>query len=130
MAINRRSDIVGGAKRFLSTLPRALEGQRHFALDENCRSNQGSLVIHSDQDTRSDPYISSVATAIMIATSNSSLVEEDKIGSHLCSAEQHAQARPARRALRPREHDPRFELKRSVADIQRVVHAASGESVY
>ena len=33
----------------------------------------GSLVIRSGQDTRSDPCISSVAPAIMITTSNSSV---------------------------------------------------------
>src|SRR5437870_2229802 len=36
------------------------EQERYFALDENCRSNQGSLVIHSGPDTRSDLCISSV----------------------------------------------------------------------
>ena len=33
----------------------------------------GSLVIHSGQDIRSDPCISSVTTLIMITTSNSSV---------------------------------------------------------
>jgi hypothetical protein len=43
---HRVSDNVGGVKRFSSTLQHALVEERHFALDENCRSNQGSLVIN------------------------------------------------------------------------------------
>jgi hypothetical protein len=39
------SDNVGGVKLFSSALIHALEEERHFALDETCRSNQGSLAI-------------------------------------------------------------------------------------
>jgi len=52
---------------------RALREERHFALVEGLRlSNLGSLVIVFRSGTQSDPCISSVATAIMITTSNSS----------------------------------------------------------
>jgi hypothetical protein len=47
---HRVSDNVGGVKQFSSTLPHALEQERHFALDEKGRSNQGSLVINSGQE--------------------------------------------------------------------------------
>ena len=71
---NRLSDNVGGVKQFSVTLQHALVEERHFALDENCRSNQGSLAIKVQARTlRSDPCISSVSTAIMITTSNSSV---------------------------------------------------------
>ena len=50
------------------------EEERHFALDEKMADpTTGSLVILSGQETRSDPCISSVATAIMITSSNSSV---------------------------------------------------------
>src|SRR5690242_11867867 len=71
---HRFSDNVGGVKQFSSTLQHALEEERHFALVENSAvSNHGSLVIVFRSGTRSDPCISSVATAIMITTSNSSI---------------------------------------------------------
>src|SRR5580658_59644 len=66
------SDNVGGVKHFSSTRLRALVEERHFALVEGVAfPTVGSLVIHSGQDTRSDPCISSVTTLIMITTSNS-----------------------------------------------------------
>jgi hypothetical protein len=42
---NRLSNNVGGVKQFSRTLQHALEEERHFALVEMCRSNQGSLAI-------------------------------------------------------------------------------------
>src|SRR5580658_3504154 len=66
------SDNVGGVKHFSSTRLHALGEERHFALVEGVAfPTVGSLVIHSGQDTRSDPCISSVTTLIMITTSNS-----------------------------------------------------------
>ena len=60
-------------KHFSSTLQRALGEERHFTLVEGVAfPTVGSLVIHSGQDTRSDPCISSVTTLIMITSSNSS----------------------------------------------------------
>ena len=48
-------------KHFLSTLLHALKEERHFALVEGFAfPTVGSLVIHSGQDTQSDPCISSV----------------------------------------------------------------------
>jgi len=71
---NRVSDNVGGVKHFSSTLQHALREERHFALVEGVAfPTVGSLVIHSGQDTRSDPCISSVTTLIMITSSNSSV---------------------------------------------------------
>jgi hypothetical protein len=67
------SDIVGGVKLFRSTLRHVLGEERHFALVEAfafALPTQGSLVIDSGQETRSDPSISSVTTSIMITTSN------------------------------------------------------------
>ena len=61
-------------KYFSSTLLHALREERHFALvDGVAFPTVGSLVIHSGQDTRSDPCISSVTTSIMITNSNSSV---------------------------------------------------------
>src|SRR6266478_9638329 len=59
-------------KSFLSVLHRALERERHFALFEEvpCQPKARSVIV-SGQDSRSDPCISSVTTAIMITTSNS-----------------------------------------------------------
>jgi hypothetical protein len=73
LSLTGLSDNVGGVKHFLSTLLHALGEERHFALVEGVAfPTVGSLVIHSGQDTRSDPCISSVTTLIMITTSNSS----------------------------------------------------------
>src|SRR5580692_6998772 len=72
-AVSSISDNVGGVKHFSSTRLHALGEERHFALVEGVAfPTVGSLVIHSGQDTRSDPCISSVTTLIMITTSNSS----------------------------------------------------------
>src|SRR6266446_9454669 len=59
-------------KSFLSVLHRALERERHFALFEEvpCQPKARSVIVPG-QDSRSDPCISSVSTAIMITTSNS-----------------------------------------------------------
>jgi len=68
------SDNVGGVKHSSSARLHALEEERYFALVEGVAfPTVGSLVIHSGQDTRSDPCISSVTTAIMITSSNSSV---------------------------------------------------------
>jgi hypothetical protein len=67
-------DNVGGVKHFSSALLHALREERHFALiDGVAFPTVGSLVIRSGRDTRSDPCISSVTTAIMITSSNSSV---------------------------------------------------------
>jgi hypothetical protein len=61
-------------KHSLSALLQALKEERHFALvDGVAFPTVGSLVIVFRSGTRSDPCISSVTTAIMITTSNSSL---------------------------------------------------------
>jgi hypothetical protein len=68
------SDNVGGVKFFLSALRRALTEERHFALvDGFCFANRRLAGNRFKSGTRSDPCISSVAFAIMITTSNSSL---------------------------------------------------------
>jgi len=61
LAKNPLSDDVGYVKHVLSTLQPALKEERHFALDGNALINQGSLVIHTGQDRRSDPSISSIS---------------------------------------------------------------------
>jgi hypothetical protein len=76
MAKNLVSDNVGGVKQLLSTLRRALEQKRHFALVEvvallyqpRLARNQ-----YSGQELGPTHAISSSATAIMITTSNSSV---------------------------------------------------------
>src|SRR5436190_18478763 len=61
------SDNVGGVKHVATTLPHALEQERHFAL-------MGSLPNqYSGRKTQFDPCISSVTGSIMITTSNSSV---------------------------------------------------------
>jgi hypothetical protein len=65
-------------KHFLSARLHALKEERHFALIGGVAFlTVGSLVIHADQDTRSDASISSVTTLIMNTTSNSSVREAD-----------------------------------------------------
>ena len=74
MAKNRVSDNVGGVKHFLSARLHALREERHFALvDGVAFPSVGSLVIVFRSGTQSGPCTSSVATAIMITTSDSSL---------------------------------------------------------
>ena len=59
-------------KHYSSTLLHALKEERHFALvDGVAFLTVGSLVIVFQARTQSDPCISSVATSIMITTSNS-----------------------------------------------------------
>jgi hypothetical protein len=66
------SDNVGGVKRFSSTLRHALREERHFALVEKVPyPTKARIVIVSGQETRSDPSISSIQTAIMITSSDS-----------------------------------------------------------
>jgi len=71
------SNNVGSVKYFWGALIRALRrapfrSSRRFCLCLClCHTNQGSLVIDSGQETRSDPSISSVTPSIMITTSNS-----------------------------------------------------------
>ncbi len=61
LVINPLSDNVGSVNRIVGVLRPALREERGFTLDEECCSNQGSLVIHAGQETRSDPSISSVS---------------------------------------------------------------------
>jgi len=73
LSLSGLSDNVGPCQALLTALLHALREERHFALVEGVAfPTVGSLVIHSGQDTRSDPCISSVTTLIMITTSNSS----------------------------------------------------------
>src|SRR6266849_11130214 len=59
-------------KHFSSTRQHALREERHFALvDDLAFPTLGSLVIVFRSGTQSDPCISSVATSIMITTSDS-----------------------------------------------------------
>ena len=69
---NRLSDNVGVVK---SVVWHPLLRKRHFALVEKIPSQPTTarLVILSGQETRSDPCISSIATPIMITSSNSSV---------------------------------------------------------
>src|SRR5580700_3324833 len=61
-------------KHFLSTQLHALKEERHFALLDGVAFSNRRLARNRFQArTQSDPCISSVATAIMITTSNSSL---------------------------------------------------------
>src|SRR5580692_7721409 len=61
-------------KHFLSALLHALKEERHFALLDGVAFPNRRLARNRFQArTQSDPCISSVATAIMITTSNSSL---------------------------------------------------------
>ena len=61
-------------KHFLSALLHALKEERHFALLDGVAFSNRRLARNRFQArTQSDPCISSVATAIMITTSNSSL---------------------------------------------------------
>jgi len=73
LAKNRLSDNVGGVKQFLSTRQRALEEERHFALDEKANPTKARSQSVFRSGTQSDPCISSVTTSIMITTSNSSM---------------------------------------------------------
>jgi hypothetical protein len=76
LALNRVSDIsdnVGPCQALLSALLHALKEERHFALIEGVAFSNRRLARNRFQvRTQSDPCISSVATAIMITTSNSS----------------------------------------------------------
>ena len=65
------SNNVGGVKTFSSTLRHALREERHFALVEICQANLRLASNHCGSGTQSDPTISSIATAIMITSSNS-----------------------------------------------------------
>jgi hypothetical protein len=77
LAKNRVSDNVGGVKHFLSALLHALKEERHFALVDGVAFSNRRLARNRFQArTQSDPCISSVATAIMITTSNSPVKEE------------------------------------------------------
>ncbi len=67
------SNNVGGVKRFSSTLRHALGEERHFALVEAMRAPTKARSQSLRSGTQSDPTISSITTAIMITTSNSSL---------------------------------------------------------
>src|SRR4030095_12653948 len=95
--------------------------ERHFALAENvayhCQTNPGSLVSVSGQKSRSDPCISSIATAIMITTSNSSFKRSGMPQSiSRCSLAHHGDFRAVPRVslgLRPaKSHENYFESKR------------------
>ncbi|MEY2607207.1 MAG: hypothetical protein QOH31_5047 [Verrucomicrobiota bacterium] len=59
----RLSDNVGSVNQFLAALQRAHKEERHFALVDDVAfavPSPGSFVIHSGEDARSDPRISSV----------------------------------------------------------------------
>src|SRR5579864_5244331 len=65
------SNNVGGVKMFSGTLRHPLRAERHFALVEICQANLGLASNRCGSGTQSDPTISSIATSIMITTSNS-----------------------------------------------------------
>jgi hypothetical protein len=65
------SNNVGGVKTFSSTLLHPLQAERHFALVEICHANLRLASNRCGSGTQSDPTISSIATSIMITTSNS-----------------------------------------------------------
>jgi hypothetical protein len=72
LAKNRVSDNVGPCQALLSALLHALKEERHFALiDGVAFSNRRLARNRFPVRTQSDPCISSVATSIMITTSNS-----------------------------------------------------------
>src|SRR5580704_11061233 len=71
---NRVSDNVGSCQALLSALLHALKEERRFALLDGVAFSNRRLARNRFQvRTQSDPCISSVATAIMITTSNSSV---------------------------------------------------------
>ena len=73
----QRDNNVGAVRFFSSVLIRALRGARHFALvRRSAISNQRLARNRFRCGTQSDPSISSVAYAIMIPSSNSSVKEE------------------------------------------------------
>ena len=101
LAKNRLSDNVGGVKQFLSTRQRALEEERHFALDEKANPTKARSQSVFRSGTQSDPCISSVTTSIMITTSNSSVKEERAAQSITrCSIAHHRLFRACPRANR------------------------------
>jgi len=65
------SNNVGGVKTFSSTRLHPLRFERHFALAEVCQTNLGLVSNSFRSNTQSDPTLSSIATSIMITTSNS-----------------------------------------------------------
>ena len=66
------SDNVGGVKTFSSILRHALRKERHFALvEKGAGPTQDSHRNRFRSGTRSDPFVSSVATPIMITNSDS-----------------------------------------------------------
>ena len=68
---NRHLNNVGVVKTFSSTLRHPLRAGRHFALVEICQANLRLASNRCGSGTQSDPTISSIATSIMITTSNS-----------------------------------------------------------
>src|SRR5579872_7626815 len=72
VGVYRLSNNVTRVKNFSSRLQHALKEERHFALmDGVAFSNRRLARNRFHARTQSDPCISSVATAIMITTSNS-----------------------------------------------------------
>ena len=68
------SDNVGGVKAFSSILRHALRKERHFALvEKGAGPTKGWHRNRFRSGTRSDPFVSSVATPIMITNSDSPL---------------------------------------------------------
>ncbi len=68
------SDNGGGVKRVATTLPHALEQERHFALiGEVLNATKARFLISIQVEAQFDPCISSVTSSIMITTSNSSV---------------------------------------------------------
>src|ERR1700690_2669301 len=73
LTLNRLSDNVGGVKHISSVLVRALGRARHFALVEELPYQPRLARNRFQVRTQSDPCISSVATSIMITSSDSPL---------------------------------------------------------
>jgi len=97
---NRVSDNVGSCQALLSALLHALKEERHFALLDGVAFSNRRLARNRFQvRTQSDPCISSVATAIMITTSNSlAKGERDTQSITRCSTAHHRDFRVVPRA--------------------------------
>src|SRR5271167_1112184 len=73
-SFSQRDDNVGPCQALLSALLHALREERHFALLDGVAFSNRRLARNRFQArTQSDPCISSVTTAIMITTSDSSV---------------------------------------------------------
>ena len=100
---NRLSDNAGGVKHILSIPLRALGEERHFALIEMAVPTIGSLVIVCQVRTFGPAHASLRSrTAIMISTSNSSYLQEERDAQSIarCSTAHHGDFRAVPRANR------------------------------